>query len=52
MNVFRLLKDNKNAGLKLVKDKRHITIGWHQSGRVEEAVEKIFDASLSQFRRQ
>uniref|UniRef100_A0A0N5ADY7 GTP_EFTU_D3 domain-containing protein n=1 Tax=Syphacia muris TaxID=451379 RepID=A0A0N5ADY7_9BILA len=50
--ISRILKENRHCGLKLVKDKRHITIGWHQCGRVKEAVKRILDASLGQFRQQ
>lgn len=48
----KLALKNKKSGLKFVEDKRHITIGWHQAGRVTEAVKKILEQSLSQFRQQ
>ncbi|VDD93198.1 unnamed protein product [Enterobius vermicularis] len=46
----RLLLENPHSGLKLIDHKRHITIGWHQAGRVRVALKQIFEKSLNRFR--
>uniref|UniRef100_A0A915BQ58 Uncharacterized protein n=1 Tax=Parascaris univalens TaxID=6257 RepID=A0A915BQ58_PARUN len=48
----RLINEDKDCGLKEVYEKRHITIGWHQCGRVSQAVKYIFSKSLGRYRHQ
>ncbi|KHN73055.1 Uncharacterized protein F10E9.4 [Toxocara canis] len=48
----RLMREDESVGLKEVYDRRHITIGWHQCGRVLEAIKSIFSKSLGRYRYQ